>query len=1157
MFLSLQLLSVCSKRIFAPLIEKITISSITLRLLKLRLRLFQFLKLSPFQNQIKRLVTNFTYMKTRVITFLCLLQLVFVVKGFSQNVSINTTGVAADNSAMLDITSTSKGLLIPRMTQAQRVAIVSPAEGLLVYQTDGTKGFYFYNTANSTWTLIASTSGITSLNGLTANVQTFATPGSAGLAPGWTSSGSAHTLNLPRASTSGVTAGLISNADWIAFNNKASSTNTWLTTGNAGTTLGTNFLGTTDLNSLRFRTNNKQGMLLDSVGNVAIGNEPLQTAGLNMEKLLVDAGSTAANPSQTINVISGKGFIDNYLQLNIQNKSNGVAASSDVVATNDLGTEANLTNFIDMGINSSGNTSIGVLGGVNTAYLYSTGSDLAIGNQTAGKSLNLFTGTVERMRIDGAGNVGINTSTPTQKLDLAGNMRLSGAFMPNNQAGIAGAFLVSSGANAAPVWNTIGVTAPISFTGSTISIAMANATTGGYLSSADWNNFNSKPSAAYTWSTLGNAGTTLGTHFLGTTDLNSLRFRTNNKQGMLLDSAGNVAIGNEPLQTAGLNMEKLLVDAGSTAANPTSTINVISGKGFINNYLQLNIQNKSNGVAASSDVVATNDLGTEANLINFIDMGVNSSGNTSTGVLGGANTAYLYSTASDLAIGNATTGKSVNFFTESTERMRIDADGDVGIGTAAPTQKLDVAGNISATGSVFVDKGTTNTGTIAPGLILGGVTSGEGISSQRTAGNLNGLDFYTAFEKRMSITNGGFVGIGTNAPSVPFHVYASTPSSAVPTDIAIIETYNPTTTAVARPPQLNLVRQLPTALFTSTTNAIGPTVNFTFKSSGVLNDLAKITTSSNAGTSQIAFLTRTGMTNANPATGTLNTAMAIDGGNVGIGATPVDAVNAEKLLVDAGTNSYNVISGRGNLNNYLQLNIKNSNAGTAASSDVVATNNGGTEANGINFIDMGINSTANTSTGVLGGANTAYLYSTGNDLAIGNGSARDLILFAGGTASTNEMIRLDASTNRVGIGTTTPGYKLTVDGIVAPVTNGTYTLGSLTNRWSSVYAVNGTVQTSDRRLKTNIKNLNYGLKEVLSLQPVSYNWKDTSNPENKIGLIAQDVKKLVPEVVVGDETKEKLGMNYAELVPVLINAIKEQQKQIESLSKEMQKLLQK
>ena len=63
-------------------------------------------------------------------------------------VAINTTGTNPDPTAMLDISSTTKGLLIPRMTQAQRTAINAPAAGLLVYQTDNTAGYYYYNGAN-------------------------------------------------------------------------------------------------------------------------------------------------------------------------------------------------------------------------------------------------------------------------------------------------------------------------------------------------------------------------------------------------------------------------------------------------------------------------------------------------------------------------------------------------------------------------------------------------------------------------------------------------------------------------------------------------------------------------------------------------------------------------------------------------------------------------------------------------------------------------------------------------------------------------------------------------------------------------------------------------------------------------------------------------
>jgi hypothetical protein len=67
---------------------------------------------------------------------------------FSQNgVSINATGNPADSSAMLDVSSTNKGILIPRITEVQKLAITSPATGLLIYQTNNTIGFWYFNGA--------------------------------------------------------------------------------------------------------------------------------------------------------------------------------------------------------------------------------------------------------------------------------------------------------------------------------------------------------------------------------------------------------------------------------------------------------------------------------------------------------------------------------------------------------------------------------------------------------------------------------------------------------------------------------------------------------------------------------------------------------------------------------------------------------------------------------------------------------------------------------------------------------------------------------------------------------------------------------------------------------------------------------------------------
>ena len=70
----------------------------------------------------------------------------------AQNIAINEDGSTPDSSAIVDISSTSKGLLIPRVTLVQKNAIAGPATGLIVYQTDSTKGFYYYN--GTSWGLL-------------------------------------------------------------------------------------------------------------------------------------------------------------------------------------------------------------------------------------------------------------------------------------------------------------------------------------------------------------------------------------------------------------------------------------------------------------------------------------------------------------------------------------------------------------------------------------------------------------------------------------------------------------------------------------------------------------------------------------------------------------------------------------------------------------------------------------------------------------------------------------------------------------------------------------------------------------------------------------------------------------------------------------------
>ncbi len=87
--------------------------------------------------------------KIVVLSFCLISQILCLTSSFSQNVGINTTGAAPDASAILDISGTT-GLLIPRMTTAQRNAIASPVESLLIYNTT-TKCYEGYNATSSTW----------------------------------------------------------------------------------------------------------------------------------------------------------------------------------------------------------------------------------------------------------------------------------------------------------------------------------------------------------------------------------------------------------------------------------------------------------------------------------------------------------------------------------------------------------------------------------------------------------------------------------------------------------------------------------------------------------------------------------------------------------------------------------------------------------------------------------------------------------------------------------------------------------------------------------------------------------------------------------------------------------------------------------------------
>ncbi len=123
---------------------------------------------------------------------------------------------------------------------------------------------------------------------------------------------------------------------------------------------------------------------------------------------------------------------------------------------------------------------------------------------------------------------------------------------------------------------------------------------------------------------------------------------------------------------------------------------------------------------------------------------------------------------------------------------------------------------------------------------------------------------------------------------------------------------------------------------------------------------------------------------------------------------------------------------------------------------------------------------------------------------------------------------------------------------VSPGSDNGFSLGTASLRWTEVYAVNGTINTSDSTLKRDIRPLHYGLEEVLAMNPVTYRWK-SGNDDLKVGLLAQEVREVVPEAVYG-EVEGELGINYAELLPVLIQAIQDLQQEVDALSSQVEVL---
>ncbi|MCS4301908.1 tail fiber domain-containing protein [Chryseobacterium sp. BIGb0232] len=126
-----------------------------------------------------------------------------------------------------------------------------------------------------------------------------------------------------------------------------------------------------------------------------------------------------------------------------------------------------------------------------------------------------------------------------------------------------------------------------------------------------------------------------------------------------------------------------------------------------------------------------------------------------------------------------------------------------------------------------------------------------------------------------------------------------------------------------------------------------------------------------------------------------------------------------------------------------------------------------------------------------------------------------------------------------------------------PNGNNNIDLGKTNFAFSKIY-VYDLVTPSDIRFKKNIQNLNYGLEDIMKIRPVSYQLKEGNDPHVHLGFIAQEIEKIIPELV--SSTPDNNGykaVDYIKLIPVLVKGLQDQEKKIQDQQKQIEALKQK